>query len=55
MIPLVSYAWHDVVLPDTKSRNATTAPELHTLPAEVSFTHGLSHVLNIKSKEIILP
>ena len=34
-------------------------PQLHkqlcTLPVEVSFTHGPTHVLNMQSKKIILP
>ena len=46
---LVSYAWRDVVLPDTRVAMPQLCEELCTLPVEVSLTHGPTHVLSMSS------
>ena len=53
---LVSYAWRLIVLPDTRVVMPQLCEELRTLPVEVSFTHGLTHVLtcSLKIKNIAL-
>ncbi len=42
---LVSYAWRDVVLPDTRVVTPQLREDLCTLPVVVRFTRGLTHVL----------
>ena len=53
---MVSYARRLIVLPDTRVAMPQLCKELRTLPVEVSFTHGLTHVLtcSLKIKNIAL-
>ena len=44
---LVSYAWCNVVLLNTRVATPQLGKELCTLPVEVSFTHGPTHVLSM--------
>lgn len=53
---MVSYARRLIVLPDTRVAMPQLCEELRTLPVEVSFTHGLTHVLtcSLQIKNIAL-
>ena len=52
---LVGYAWRVLVLPDHRVATPQLCEELRTLPVEVSFTHGLTHVLTCSLKNNIAP
>ncbi len=52
---LVSYAWHNVVLPDTRVVTPQLHEELHTLPVEVSFYSRADTCIKHVVLKIILP
>ena len=52
---LVSYAWHDVVLPDTIVATSQLHEELHTLPVEVSFNSRADTCIKHVVLKILLP
>ena len=52
---LVSYAWRDVVLPDTRVAMSQLHEELHTLPVEVSFNSRADTCIKHVVLKILLP